>query len=687
MCSFPLGPPQGYDPAQVAAAREAHRRHLREIAERQAALEAADGGCADDEWDESGSGEGEGDRGEAGGRGTPGRRGRRAAAGRGRRGRKSSVLGLPGAEEDEAAGARSPPEEQGEGQVERQVELQAQEEALPAAGSLQQAPSAASVPASSGWWGMLFGGGGDASGGQQVRAREAGPLGEGCEGACLALQRACEAAAESQAQEAHQHGPPWHGAAGALGAPAACMGSRGVGRGECGLAVRCPGALSTEGEEQQLQIQGRQVCGAPAYAVVPRGKEQQHRDPHEVLVEVLMQRAGRGRGGGHQRRWESGMSLGALCCALLEARRRQGQGQQQQGVEEGCGSPCGPQAEEQGAAGAPGLLVLLPALPPAVVTGPGVDGCRGAAQQKGRAQEVRVGCTGETAVQRGWQVCREGAEDGSTEIVWWVPAGEGGMGLHLSTWAGGRDSGRRGDIRGKGGMPGRAGRGARLLLRLRTALQGGRRRGAAARRLRAGSYAAAGALLQGCSLRRQGSGRAATAVAEAADGTRPTPDAAAAAEVPRLSASGAADRTGDAVVAAAGSAANAAAAGSAGEGGSPGRPSTSGAAGGGLPLLLQDPEADRQLLLQGMDVGELGAKRLCVRWVVGLVRSAEVRRRRTLIGHCMPQSANGLLQQCLYAHTMQAYEAWTVAAAPFPTRTCNALLIIMLLLLPLLQVA
>ncbi|GFR48730.1 hypothetical protein Agub_g10688, partial [Astrephomene gubernaculifera] len=46
----------GYDDPRVAAAREAHRRHLREIAERQARLEAAEGGAyADDEWDGSSS--------------------------------------------------------------------------------------------------------------------------------------------------------------------------------------------------------------------------------------------------------------------------------------------------------------------------------------------------------------------------------------------------------------------------------------------------------------------------------------------------------------------------------------------------------------------------------------------------------------------------------------------------------
>ncbi len=605
----------------MAAAREAHRRHLREIAERQAALEAADGGCADDEWDESGSGEGEGDR-EAGGRGTPGRRGRRAASGRGRRGRKNSALGLPGAEEDEVAGGRSPPEEEGMvEQGQRQGELQGarkgegggQDKALPAAGALQQAQEKAPVSASSGWWGVLFGGGGgggDAVGGQQVRAREPGPLGEGCEGACAVLQHACEGATELQAQEMQQR---WQGA-GVLRAPAACVGSPGVGQAECGLAVRCPGARSEVGEEQQQQLQGQQACGAPAHAVLPGEQDQQ------LLLQALLQRLTGGWGGRHQRSRGRGVSLGALCCALLEARRRQGQGRgQEQGVEESCWSPCGPHAAEQlvardggqEAAGAAGRQVLLPALPPAVVTGPGVYGCCGAAQQGG-AQEVRVGCTGDAAVQQGWHSCGEGAEDGSTEDVWWVPAGEGKLRVHLSSRACGRGSERRG-VRGEGGAPGRAGRGKRLLLRLRTALRGGRRRGAVARRLRVGYYAAAGALLHGCSLRRDGFARAAGAVAEAADGTRPTPDAAAAAEVPRLSASGAPDGTHAA--AAAGSAANAAAAasGSAGEAGPPGRLSASGAAAGGFPLLLQDPDADRQLLLQGMDVGELGAKRLCVR--------------------------------------------------------------------------
>ncbi|GIM13197.1 hypothetical protein Vretimale_16377 [Volvox reticuliferus] len=78
-----------YDDPRAAAARGVHRRHLREIAERQARLEAADGGAyADDEWDGSSDGSAAGRPGKGVGRGSGGGAGGpRSLTGRPQRGR------------------------------------------------------------------------------------------------------------------------------------------------------------------------------------------------------------------------------------------------------------------------------------------------------------------------------------------------------------------------------------------------------------------------------------------------------------------------------------------------------------------------------------------------------------------------------------------------------------------------
>ncbi|GLC39163.1 bud site selection protein [Pleodorina starrii] len=260
-----------YDDPRVAAAREAHRRHLREIAERQARLEAAEGGAyADDEWDGASSGSGGGGgggggvAGGAGGRSRPGRHRDRRTPGGGKL-RRSSHAGPASAQRhqhavDAAAAAAFLEDEetdgggtQGEGrrpgaaavaaaaelaagelpldggvvdagevarkeaadalleqarmqeQQQRQEQEQQQQEqqqpseggnegvgkasgapataggAAPSTSAQAAAVTAAAAPPPSSWWGTWFGGGGGGGGGLAPQRREAGPLGEAAE--------------------------------------------------------------------------------------------------------------------------------------------------------------------------------------------------------------------------------------------------------------------------------------------------------------------------------------------------------------------------------------------------------------------------------------------------------------------------------------------------------------------------
>ncbi|GLI71473.1 hypothetical protein VaNZ11_016611 [Volvox africanus] len=89
LAEYPEHLEDAYKDPRVAFAREAHRRHLREIAERQARLEAAEGGTyADDEWDGSSGGSASGGPDEGVGSGGGGGAGRpRSPTGRPVRGR------------------------------------------------------------------------------------------------------------------------------------------------------------------------------------------------------------------------------------------------------------------------------------------------------------------------------------------------------------------------------------------------------------------------------------------------------------------------------------------------------------------------------------------------------------------------------------------------------------------------
>ncbi|KAG2487075.1 hypothetical protein HYH03_014321 [Edaphochlamys debaryana] len=189
----------GYDEARIAAAREANRRHLRSIAERQAALEAAEAG---DEADDEGGGSDEGGGGGGGGRG---RRGGRRAQQQQQQQQQAAAAQLVADEEEEAlaaaagaaavaAAAPPPPGDMGivdaAAMVREEQQAAADEEnAAAAAAAARQAAAAAqavaaeaeapakpAAPASTSWWGGMFGGG-------SAQAREPGPLGEATEAA------------------------------------------------------------------------------------------------------------------------------------------------------------------------------------------------------------------------------------------------------------------------------------------------------------------------------------------------------------------------------------------------------------------------------------------------------------------------------------------------------------------------
>ncbi|KAG2427663.1 hypothetical protein HXX76_012312 [Chlamydomonas incerta] len=613
----------GYDDPRIAAAREAQRRHLRAIAERQAALEAAEGGAyADDEGGSSSGGGGAGSEpgGAAGGRGRRRRAGRKAAAAAGGAGAAAPFRGLgPGGEEDEEEEGLNPEEvearrrhlrqqqeafdleadvpggggggiidasafaaaeqqqlqhEQPEHEQQEQARAQQQQQEVRRASEMTAPAAATTAPSQprgapgggggSSWWGTFFGGGG------APQWREPGPLGEARE-AGGGARRVMPGALLQRLQQQQQQEEEAGGLQLALAAPASGSGCR---------SSSCVAEAAGAGDWwSPAQGPGRSGAGAAAGAAA----------------------------------W----SQGVACCALSPLERRAGATASGRGTSAGAGVSSPPTGGSSSACAA--------AASTSYSHSSGNSGCgtnRSGGAGSGLAAAVLgrlLGKLREARQRRAAAGCRRRLQRlrlaAAAELVATCPelapyrplapllaaaaaaASGGAAGDPLAARAVARR--RRCPLNGTAGGAGAGGAGASRLALAAASVAAP----AAVAEATTTTGADHGAAAAGGSPPPAGRPQLATGATIGTSAANPGTAAATAPPQPQPGEEG----YGHSAAAAAGAGAGGHAAASAAVGSD------------GFPLVLQNADADRQMVAEGLDVTELGAKRLCVRWLDELI--------------------------------------------------------------------